>query len=124
MDLAEIIKKYDLNLLLVFGSYNTERFTADSDIDVGFLSKADLNLDQEMNLLEDLVRFFKRDQVDLVNLKKAVPLLMYEIACNSRVFYDEDNNYLKFKIKASARYADTKFLRDARRKYLEEQIGP
>lgn len=48
---------------------------------------------------------------------------MYEIACNSRALYEEDNYYLKFKIKASTRYADTKFLRDARRKYLEEQIG-
>lgn len=123
MNLSEIIKKNNIKLLLTFGSYNTERFNERSDIDVGYLSKRALTLDEEIQLLHALTVHFGRDRIDLVNLTKAVPLLLYEIACNSNVLYEEDNSYILFKLRASARYADTRFLREARRKYLEEQLA-
>ncbi|NJD03876.1 MAG: nucleotidyltransferase domain-containing protein [Ruminiclostridium sp.] len=122
MDINEIIKKYSIKLLLTFGSYNTDRFTEHSDIDVAFLSVRTLTTDEELQLLSDLFTYFRRDGIDLVNLAKAVPLLTYEIACNSHVLYEENNFYIKFKMKASARYADTKFLREARKNYIREQI--
>lgn len=122
MDLNEIVNKYNLKLLLTFGSFGTERFTQHSDIDVAYFSKRVLTAEEELQMMCDLIMYFERDKIDLVNLAKAVPLLMYEIACNSRVLYEEDENLLKFKMKASARYADTRYLRNARRKYLQEQI--
>lgn len=122
MNIKELVKKYDLLLLLTFGSYGTDRFNRNSDIDVGYLSKRTLSIDEEMQLLHDLVMLFNRDKIDLVNLKKALPLLIYEIACKSNVLYEENNSYIQFKMRASARYADTQILRDARRKYIEEQF--
>jgi predicted nucleotidyltransferase len=124
MSLNKIVEKYNIQLLLTFGSFNTDRFTRQSDIDVGFLSKRDLSIDEESALLGDLIMYFKRDKIDLVNLLKTVPLLLYEIACNSRVLYEEDNSYLRIKLKASSRYADTKFLRDLRREYIEQLLNP
>jgi hypothetical protein len=38
MDLAAIAEKYDLKLLVVFGSHGTEHQTRSSDIDLGFSS--------------------------------------------------------------------------------------
>lgn len=122
LKLSDIVSKYNLNLLLTFGSYNTDRFTKYSDIDLAYLSGRSLEVEEEMELLRDMIIYFERDGIDLVNLKKADPLLSFQIACNSKVLYEEDNSYMMFKMKASAMYADTKHLRDLRRNFLREKL--
>ncbi len=121
--LKDIILKYDISLLVTFGSYNTDRFTQDSDIDTAFISKRKLMSNEKLHLLEDLVFYFRRDRIDLVDLSKSEPLLSYEIACNSRIIYEENSSYLFFKLKASSRYADTKSIRGLRKAYLMEQTS-
>jgi predicted nucleotidyltransferase len=102
MNIMPLIKKYDINLLLAFGSYQTERFTKDSDIDLGYLAKRDFSPEEELQFLKDLVLLYRRDQIDLVDLVKASPLLMYETAIHGRVLYEENDSFLRFKLKASA----------------------
>jgi predicted nucleotidyltransferase len=123
MNIMPLIKKYDINLLLAFGSYQTERFTKDSDIDLGYLAKRDFSLEEELQFLKDLVLLYRRDQIDLVDLVKASPLLMYETATHGRVLYEENDSFLRFKLKASARYADTEHLRRMRRNYLNNELS-
>lgn len=122
MNIDETINKYNISLLLTFGSYKTEKFTKNSDIDVAYLSEPELDVAEELKLLTDLILYFKNDRIDLVNLSKAVPLLAYEIACKSYLVYEKNNSFIKFKMKASGRFADTKFLRDLRKRYLKKQI--
>lgn len=122
MDLEEIVRKYNIELMITFGSYGSDRFRVDSDIDIAFQPNYDLSSQEELSLLYDLMVYFRRDRIDLVNLVKADPLLLYEIACNGKPAYEKRDSFLRFKLKASARYADTKFLRDARRQWLNEQL--
>jgi uncharacterized protein len=122
MDLEEIVQKYNIELMLTFGSYGTDRYRADSDIDIAFQSNYALSLNEELSLLYDLTAYFKKDRIDLVNLGKADPLLLYEIACHAKPAYEKGESFLRFKLKASARYADTKFLRAGRRQWLNEQL--
>lgn len=123
MDIMPLIKKYDIQLLLTFGSYQTERFTKDSDIDLGYLAKRDLSSEEELQLLRDFIILYRRDRIDLVNLAKASPLLMFETATHGRVLYEENDSFLNFKLKVSARYADTGHLRRMRQDYLNELGG-
>lgn len=122
INLNDVITKFQINLLVAFGSYQTERFTKDSDIDLAFLSERNLSPDEEHLLLSDLVFLFGRDKIDLIDLKKASPLLMFEIAKNGNILYEEDQSFLRFKLKASARYAETQFLREMRRKFLNNEL--
>ena len=122
MEISEIVSKYNLKLLLTFGSYNTERYRPDSDIDVAYLSHDKLDVDRELQLLNDIALYFRKDRIDLVNLEKAVPLLMYEIANGATALYEENDSFMRFKLKAWARYADTKHLREKRRLYLNEKV--
>lgn len=123
MELTALTAKYQLRLLLTFGSYGTDRFTSESDLDVAYDASADLSLDDQHALLMDLIRYFQRDRIDLVDLKRAGPLLAYEIACHGKPLYQvEPDGFLKFKLKASARYADTRHLRQARKVWLNEQL--
>jgi len=118
LEIKDIANKHRLRLLIVFGSYGTKRYTKDSDIDLGYLSEAPLQPEEEINLLRDLIFYFKKDRIDLVNLDKANPLLLYEAASQGRILYGSEEDFLRFKIKAFARYAETKFLREKRREYL------
>jgi predicted nucleotidyltransferase len=123
MDLTPIIEKYNLNLLLSFGSYGTERFTPESDIDLAYQAKQNLSPNEELQLLKDLIFLYRRDRIDLVDLSKASPLLMFEVATNGKVLYEENDSFLHFKLKASARYADTGHLRRMRREYLNRELN-
>lgn len=118
-ELTQIINQYDLILLVSFGSYQTGRFTAKSDIDLAYQARVTLHSEQQLDLLSALVALFKRDRIDLVDLARANPLLLYEVACSGQVFYEEEDAYLRFQLKAWARYAETKFLRQKRRAYLD-----
>lgn len=122
MNLDNIIKKYQIILLVTFGSYNTDRFTPSSDIDIAFESQTPLSIDEKIELMKDLINYFKRYNIDLVDIRTAEPLLLYNIACNGHLLYEENHSFLKFKLYASFRYADTKHLRLARKKYLDRQI--
>lgn len=51
MRLEEIIRKYNLKLLLTFGSYGTERFGIHSDIDIAYESNREIPMNEQMLLL-------------------------------------------------------------------------
>jgi urease accessory protein UreH len=70
-----------------------------------------------------MIFIFHRDRIDLVDLNKASPLLMLEIATKGRVLYEEKDGFLRFKLKASARYADTRKLRRLRQDYLNQELS-
>lgn len=123
MDLAGIAEKYDLKLLVVFGSHGTACQTKSSDVDLGFCSGSFLAPEQLLELMTDLAVHFQTSEVDLVDLDRAVPLLAYEIACKGRVLHERKNAFLLFKLKASARYIDTKHLRVQRKQFLDSQIA-
>ena len=123
MDLTAIAEKYDLNLLVVFGSHGTERQTRSSDVDLGFCSDSVLAPEHMLELMTDLSVYFQKSEVDLVDLDRAVPLLAYEIACKGRILHERKNAFLLFKLKASARYADTRHLREQRKQFLDGQIA-
>jgi len=48
---------------------------------------------------------------------------MFEVATNGKVLYEENDSFLRFKLKASARYADTGHLRRMRREYLNRELN-
>ncbi len=90
--LQEIAKKYNLKLLLLFGSrIGKKKFLhKESDFDVAYLSKKDLDLEEEAKLICGLMPIFESEKIDLVNLKKAPPFLFYSIFQNCRILYADD----------------------------------
>ncbi|MBI2644843.1 nucleotidyltransferase domain-containing protein [Candidatus Uhrbacteria bacterium] len=86
--ITEIARKYSLSLLVLFGSRATGKALPSSDIDIAFQSKKTLSLAQETALAYDLSLFFANDAIDIVNLKKTSPLLLYAIFKDGKVLYE------------------------------------
>jgi len=117
-----IIDKYNMELLVVFGSYASNKNKQGSDLDLAYKCFDFLKESEEIELLNELSQFYKRVDIDLVNLTKAEPILKVEIAKKGKLLYGSKEKFEKFSIYAAGIYADTKFLYDDRRKTLEKKI--
>ena len=119
----KIAKKYGLELLLLFGSQASGKTYKGSDFDVAYLSKKELGLEKEAELIIELAPLFGSENIDLVNLKKAPPLLFYAITANCRVIYQK--NALIFpalRAYAFKKYVETKPLYEEKFRRLQEKI--
>lgn len=86
----KIAQKYEIELFLLFGSRAIKnKAHAKSDFDVAYLSKNNLTLLQEASLSFDLSKVIKSEDIDLVNIKKASPLLFYAITRGCVVIYEK-----------------------------------
>lgn len=88
--IKKIAKKYGLKLVLLFGSQATKKIHKQSDIDIAFLSEKKLSLNEEVNLIFDLTQILRSENIDLVNLRTAPPLLLYAISRHSVVLYQKN----------------------------------
>jgi len=127
--LLEIIKKYDLKLLLLFGSQANGQIHKESDVDLAFLSEKKLSFKDEILLNTEFCNIFRTNRVDTVDLKKADPLLKHEIAKNYQLLYGTKEDLFEFKALAFKNYINhlpllelEDFLTEKRQKLFAESI--
>ena len=105
--IEKIAEKYGLRLLILFCSQAGEKkhLHAESDFDVAYLGKKDLDLEEEAKLISDMMPVFQSEKVDLANLKKADPLLLKQIFEDHELLYSHNpNDYYRYKV-----YSERKF---------------
>ena len=119
---AAIIEKFNIEIFILFGSYAENMNKPGSDLDLAYKSSKLLAEEKEIELLNELSNFYQRGDIDLVNLSKAEPVLKVEVAKKGRLLYGSEKMFEEFSIYAAAIYADTKFLRDDRRKTLVKRL--
>jgi predicted nucleotidyltransferase len=106
----------DVELVVVFGSTVKGRARARSDVDVAVRCTGPADLDALYGVLAPR---FGTDRLDLVDLRRASPLLMMELARSARVVYERRPGvYRQFQSLASRRYCDTAKLRRAQRRAI------
>jgi predicted nucleotidyltransferase len=106
-----------LELLVLFGSTVKGRRRAGSDLDfaVRFDGPADLDT---MHLA--LAARLGTDRLDLVDLRRAGPLLAFEVARSGRLLFERlQGMFHAFQSLASRRYADTGKLRAAQQRAIQ-----
>lgn len=123
--LAPLFDDQALRLVILFGSVaKGEGFVHKrSDVDLAFLY--DRNVDT-VALTNRVSVLLGSDKVDVVDLRKAGPLLRYAAAKSGRVLHEGYSGaFSEFFSLAFRRYVDTKKLRDARedsiKRFLRER---
>lgn len=106
-ELNNLAKNHNLKMLLLFGSQVNGRAKPDSDIDIAYLANCPLSTSQMLDLNNDLAVLLKTDKVDQVDLQKANPLLLSEIAKNSCLIFGKPIDYIKFKTRAFRVFIDS-----------------
>ncbi len=124
--LEEIFQSNNVVLAYLFGSYATKKANTLSDIDIAVLcaEKVDTMLYTEIQieLITTCIKLFKKNEVDVVVLNAAAPLLAFQVVKNGAVLYDPQGRHLNFRIKTLNTYYDTEYLRNVQTYYLKQWI--
>lgn len=106
----------DLELLVLFGSAVTGRATRESDVDLGVRCQGPADLDA---LFVALAPRLGSARLDLVDLRRAGPLLAFAVARDGRLLFERRPGlFREFQSLASRRYCDTARLRQAQRRAI------
>lgn len=106
-DIKKLSHKYNLKMVLLFGSQVNGLLHQESDIDIAFLPMDKLTFGQECRLNYQFTEIFHNEKVDTTNLQKAPPLLMKQIIDNCQMLYQkEDDVFDKFEVYALQRYQE------------------
>lgn len=104
-----LAEKYELKLLLQFGSSVTGKMHKESDVDVAYLSSRELSLREEASFVIELMPILKNKFIDIVNIHKAPPLLLYAISRQGKILYQATpTKFHEFRAYAFKRYIEAK----------------
>lgn len=120
--LAPLFNEEGLQLVLLFGSVAIGKENPKSDIDLGFLFDNDIDL---LFLTTRVIQLLRTDRVDVVDLRRASPLLRYSAIRTGKVLFERiPGLFNTFQSLIFRIYIDTKKLREAQEKaihyFLEE----
>lgn len=100
-----LLKEYDPIVIYLFGSASRNELRDDSDIDLAFLSKKDIDEYDVFMKAQELADIFKRD-VDLVDFKKSSTVFKSQVVGNGRVIYCfDDVERMFFEMRSFKEYA-------------------
>jgi predicted nucleotidyltransferase len=116
--LAPLLKDKELQLVLIFGSTVTGKVRKQqSDIDLAFLFDKPADI---LALTNQVIRLLHFDEVDVVDLRRANPLLKFSLVNNGKLLYERSPGlFNEFTSLAFRRYVDTKKLRDSQEKVIQ-----
>ncbi|MFQ6043934.1 MAG: HepT-like ribonuclease domain-containing protein [Candidatus Poribacteria bacterium] len=114
-------RKYDVEMVILFGSHAKDLARPDSDIDLGILlAKHPIPVEEELQLCLDLVGAVQTSKVDMVILNHADPFLCYEAACHGIVICEKHPSIFdRFKVMAFKRFVDTEPFRQLNDLYFD-----
>lgn len=125
-DLSLLFRDRGIVLAYLFGSVARDRERPDSDLDLAVLLPRDVPPAAyariAMGLSWDIVGLTHVDDVDVVVLNDAPPVLAREIVTTGRLLYGTASEDLEFRLLTLKRYMDTEPLRRITRKLLHERI--
>ena len=109
----------DIEFALLFGSVVTDRFTPESDIDVGiYCKKQNVSFEERLNLKDRLESVTTRE-IDLVLLNSSDIIITMQILANGKLIVNNNPGlFMLFKSQKISEYID--FKRD--RKAIEDNL--
>ncbi len=113
--IEKLAKKHHLSLMVLFGSQATGKIHSQSDIDMAFLPFKRMNLIDVSKMTIDFSKELGVENLELVDMKNASPLLLKQVAQKSILLYEKEPSFFaNFKIYAFKRFMEAKPLLDLR----------
>ena len=106
-----------------FGSRARGVASVRSDVDIAVWLGEKPSLMEKLRLHADLVEGLGRDDIDLVVMDEAPPLLCYEaVSAGYRFLSRDDEAADDFELRCLREYLDTQYLRDVQRRLAREAV--
>lgn len=116
-----VAKKHGLSFVALFGSQATGRVHEKSDIDIGVSGRVPVAFGAQTDIWREFSDVFHRDDIEIVDLFGATPTMMYVVARDGQVLYeDSSGRFTSWKLFAMREWRDTTWLRELRDRKLME----
>ena len=110
-DFRRVCRRHRVAFAVVFGSAAQDRATDHSDLDLAFWIDGEPSTSCELDLVNALTPLWHRNDLDVVVLNHANPLLQWQIASTGRPLYRRwMGPFHRFQLYAMKRYDDNKKL--------------
>lgn len=122
--LKDICEKYKINLMILFGSYGTEKFNNKSDIDLAVICE-DIKLlnKKKLAILNVLSSLFGNREIDLIVLNYSDALLKFNVAADGKLIYEKvEGLFQKLKVRAMSEHNDARKFYQLDKKYIDNFI--
>lgn len=103
--IAQIGKKYGLEMIILFGSMATGHARQDSDIDIAIIKNKELTARQEAVLSAELQHVLGKE-VDLVDIADAGALLLGQIGRDGKLLYGNNKRFISAKLYFTKQFID------------------
>lgn len=118
--LVPVFRDKGLRLLLLFGSSVSGNTHKRSDLDIAFLFDKPADM---LDLANMVIKTLHTDEVDVVDLRRASPLLRYSAVRNGLLLYERNKGLFNDFYSLTFRmYVDSKKLRDARSMAIQQYL--
>jgi predicted nucleotidyltransferase len=114
--LASLNARPDVRLVILFGSSVKGPRHSRSDLDLAILADGLLDI---LDMTNQMIALSRNNCVDVVDLRRASPLLAMEVVKGGRLLYEREAGlYAEFCSMAHRRYVDTAKLRTAQKEAI------
>lgn len=112
--IKKIAKKMKIKYLYLFGSQARGKIKPASDFDFAVkfnkISNSRLKFKARLKLMSELSRILKRDEVDVVDVEEASPLLNFNVIKDGKVVYSQnERERIMDKVRAINLYFDRQY---------------
>lgn len=115
--------EFGLSFVALFGSRAKEKKSFKGDFDFAVLTKDILGDEKELELISRFSQILKSNNVDVVTLNFASPLLQYEVAREAVLLYERiPGSFDDFRSLAIRKWNDNKKFIDLRIDYIKDFI--
>ena len=123
LKIGDLADKYQLDLILMFGSRLTGNIHPESDIDIAVYGRHIFSETEKIQLIYELCDIFHTDNIDLVDLRTASPFLKKEVLKNYNILLQRDTMLL-YQLELTNIYEmkELEILDRIRREQLEEFV--
>jgi len=126
-ELHRIFARHGVILAYLFGSQAEGKAGPLSDVDIAVLLGPQVPqerwTDVQIDLINDLIGLFHRDDVDVALLNRATPVLAQEVVRSGQVIYEaEPGTRVDFQVATLRRYVDTEPLRRLQNRRLLDRV--
>lgn len=114
--------KPEIILAYLFGSVAEGKTHKFSDIDIGVYYKKEPSLKQYLQLINDVCEILETDDVDVVNMNSASPLIVHDILSYGKLLScSNDDFYVNLRINTLRQYDDMMHILKIQGKYIFEE---
>ena len=117
-----LAKKYNLSLVILYGSHARGKVHKESDIDIAVLGARPIPFEKLIDLNNEFAEIFKVKEIDVKSLNNTNFLFRYQVMYKGILLYGKSYNYNSFKSYAFRDYYDSQDLLRLKEVFIKKRL--